>query len=214
MIRVGVSLLLVWIVIASALNVPTDFFQVTEAETMNHTGQLPSTSRENETKTFVEVREGDFVLRIESESSNYRVGEEIQLRAMLKYVGTAPRAIIYHAASPFYFSLTNKSSQLTSINVMNQPLITTKLPKNEWFIEDYIPSGGFVRIDKNLAPYEWEPVEIEQLPQGDYVLRVRADFYIFVPERSSEGMFSLFEEVEGETKHEFDFHTELEFTIK
>lgn len=131
---------------------------------------------------FVEIQEGDFVLRIESEKSSYRTDEEINLQAMLKYVGNKPSENIYHAASPFYLSVTNRTHNLSSLIFMNQPLITTKLKKGEWFAEDYpVPYELYLVDSLDLPPDKWEHVQIDHYPKGEYTFNASANF---IPDQS------------------------------
>lgn len=57
-----------------------------------------------------EVTEGDFIYRLIADKKEYKVGEPYHIYAELEYIGDKEQETIYHAASPFYFTLTEKKS--------------------------------------------------------------------------------------------------------
>lgn len=78
-----------------------------------------------------EVVEGDFVYRLISGKSTYSQGEKVDLYAELEYVGEGKEIEIAHAASPFYFTITEKTRGFEIIYMMNLPRIVTLLKKGE-----------------------------------------------------------------------------------
>ena len=85
---------------------------------------------------------GDFTLKVVSEKAVYQPGEHVNVQAMLMYSGSNEKQKIYHAASPFYFIVTESDKKISVPYVMAQPLVTTEMKQGQWFIEDYHKMGG------------------------------------------------------------------------
>jgi len=129
----------------------------------------------------VEVREGDFVFKLYSEKDIYENGD-IAVFAELTYVGDEDSVEIYHAASPFYFPIEERTRGLEFPYGMDQPLIMTTLNKGEPFREEYGFSGGYSDNDtKEYVEFAQKLME-KRFPEGEYIIHGSADFYIENPE--------------------------------
>ncbi|MDQ0903497.1 MULTISPECIES: hypothetical protein [unclassified Paenibacillus] len=120
-----------------------------------------------------EVTEGDFVYRLISGKSTYSQGEKVDLYAELEYVGEGKEIEIAHAASPFYFPITEKTRGFEIIYMMNMPRIVTLLKKGEPLRERYRGGGGYRSEDpKEYVDFIKEVAESYRasgsLPWGEY----------------------------------------------
>jgi hypothetical protein len=148
-------------------------------------------------KIVAEQRQGDFVLRVESVKKVYQAHEKVDIRAMLQYTGPKSEVKIYHAASPFYFDITENQRGISIPFVMTQPLLSTVVKKDTWLEEPYGKAGGYGESDPNK---EFIKTFLQQpgFPEGNYTLRVRADFYT----------------KNGEDKVDYDIKASMNITVK
>jgi hypothetical protein len=145
-----------------------------------------------------EKQEGDFVLKIISEKSQYRNDEEVKIHAMLMYKGDKAEETIYHAASPFLFTVTENDRGITIPSIMPVPLISTILKKGEWLKKTYGKSGGYGENDPN-ADFIKEFLKGKGFPEGNYTIEVKADF---------------FTKNDDDQEKEYDFSTSIKVKVK
>lgn len=73
----------------------------------NQTGGAPVKST-TKAQTKAEIMKDDFIYRLFTEKGTYQKREDVKLYAELEYIGELDSITIYHAASPFYFDITEK----------------------------------------------------------------------------------------------------------
>ncbi|PKH10831.1 hypothetical protein [Planomicrobium sp. MB-3u-38] len=127
--------------------------------------------------TEAEATEGDFIYRLVSEKEEYASGGPVELYAELEYIGDLETIDIFHAASPFYFPMEEKTRSYEIHYGMEEPLITTTLTKGEPLREQYSGSGGY-SAEEDSAYIEFTKNIIDmQFPEGYYVVDGYTDFY-------------------------------------
>jgi len=125
-----------------------------------------------------EVTQGDFVYRLVTEKEEYTEKEPVVLYAELEYIGDQPSVDIYHAASPFYFLLSEKTRNYDLDYGMDQPLLSTKMEKGAPLRQEYHRSGGYSEQDEeDYIEFVKQFTEKGFLP-GYYVMKGIADFYV------------------------------------
>lgn len=141
-------------------------------------GNSDSVNDEVTNSSSAEATEGDFVYRLVSEKEQYGAGEAVALYAELEYLGDEEEVTIYHAASPFYFPITEKTRGYEIGYMMEEPLVTTTLKKGEPVREEYKRSGGFSEQDeKDYVDFIKSFLE-NGFPAGHYVVDGYANFYV------------------------------------
>ncbi len=127
-----------------------------------------------------EVRVKDFIYRIVSKKQEYENNEKVKIYAELEYVGNDDQVTIYHAASPFYFNLKERTRNYDIGYGMNQPLVKTTIVKGKPLREEYIVgSGSYSGEDpKEYVDFIKSIVDTKRLPHGYYILNGSADFYV------------------------------------
>lgn len=134
---------------------------------------------ENVTEGFVE--DGHFSFKLISEKAVYQVGEPLQIKAELTYIGEEESIRISHAASPIWMLTSNLSEGYQFDAAMNEPLIFTDLKKNVPFVEQYQFSGGTYYEGAPGNPYS-EDVFLQmaegKFPPGQYEIKGKTDFAI------------------------------------
>lgn len=134
--------------------------------------------------TAATVADGDFIYRLVVNKERYNLGEVIELYAELEYVGDEKSVVIFHAGSPFYFPIFEKSRQYDIPYNMIQPLLSTTLNKGEP-LREYSTGGGGYSEDQDSKSYIAFMKEIMQnrFPVGEYVVSGFADFYVAADEK-------------------------------
>lgn len=121
----------------------------------------------------------DFVYRLVSEKSVYKEGEKIQMYGELEYIGEKDKVQIAHAASPFYFNMTEKKTGYVLDYPMNEPLIVTNMTKGVPIKEDYSGAGGYSESDTEEYKKFMKRVMKGDLPKGQYEVTGVADFDLY-----------------------------------
>lgn len=145
-----------------------------------------------------ETTAGDFIYRLVAESGNFEAGGPIKMYAELEYTGPQERIDIYHAASPFYFHLRERTRDFEVLYPMNEPLISTTLIKGEPLRESYQGSGGYSEEDPEEYQAFIKKVIDGQFPEGFYEVDGSANFYTGHPD--------------GE-KIDYDIHANISFKV-
>ncbi|MCJ8008780.1 hypothetical protein ACFFF5_10680 [Lederbergia wuyishanensis] len=84
---------------------------------------------------------------------------------------------IYHAASPFYFPMEEKTRGIEVAYGMDEPLVTTNLHKGQPIRERYRFSGGYDENDeKEYIDFVKEIVK-NGFPEGKYIIHGKAEFF-------------------------------------
>ncbi len=148
-----------------------------------------------------EMKEGDFVYRLVSESERYGQGEKPKIYAELEYVGEQDEITIGHAASPFYFPMKELTRNYSIDYMMNEPYITTTLKKGEPLREDYTGSGGYSEQDTKDYQNFIRSLK-DGFPEGRYVVYGSADFVIHPAEGET-----------GEEPEKYKIQAEIEFEV-
>lgn len=130
--------------------------------------------------THSEVRVRDFIYRIVSEKQEYEQNEKVKIYAELEYVGNVDKITIYHASSPFYFNVEERTRHYSLEYFMNQPLVRTTIVKGKPLREEYREGGGGYGDDdpKDYVDFIKNISKTKRLPSGYYVLNGKADFYV------------------------------------
>lgn len=148
----------------------------------------------------VEVTEDDFTYRLFTEKDVYDEYGETAIFAELTYVGDKDSIKISHNASPFYFSLKERTRNFNVDYPMDDPLIITTLKKDEPLREKYTFSGGYSDTD---APKYIEFIQTiinNGFPKGNYVI-----------ERSAQ--FSTTNSIDEAEKDKFEMNGKIEFSF-
>lgn len=135
---------------------------------------------------FENVQEGitdneQFSFRLVSEKAVYQVGEPLQIKAELTYIGDEASITISHAASPIWLLTTNLTEDYRFDAAMNEPLIRTVLTKDIPFVQDYHFSGGSYDGGASGKPYSDEvfhQMAEGKFPPGQYEIKGRTDFAV------------------------------------
>ena len=128
-----------------------------------------------------EVKEGDFVFRIFSEKDVYNEFGDIAVFAELTYVGDEESIEIYHAESPFHFPFEERTREFKVGYAMNEPLLTTKLLKDEPFQKKYSFAGGYSDQDSEDFQQFVQTIIEEGFPEGEYIINGSAEFHTADP---------------------------------
>ena len=123
-----------------------------------------------------EVKEGDFVYRIFSEKDVYNEFGDIAVFAELTYVGDEESIEIYHAESAFHFPFEERTREFEVGYAMNEPLLTTKLLKDEPFRQVYSFAGGYSDQDTEEFQEFVQTIIEEGFPEGEYIINGSAQF--------------------------------------
>ncbi|WP_372867713.1 hypothetical protein [Planomicrobium okeanokoites] len=148
--------------------------------------------------TEAEATEGDFIYRLVSEKEEYASGGPVELYAELEYIGDLETIDIFHAASPFYFPMEEKTRSYEIHYGMEEPLITTTLTKGEPLREQYSGSGGYSTEEDSAYIEFTKNIMDMQFPEGYYVVEGYTDFYTENP-------------ATAQTKYEM--HAEVDFKV-
>ncbi|WP_235548967.1 hypothetical protein [Paenibacillus sp. Soil522] len=147
-----------------------------------------------------EITEDDFVYRLVTEKEEYQKGYSVKIYAELEYIGDKETVIIYHAASPFYFPIVEKTRDYEINYGMNEPLLSTTLKRGQPLREEYEKSGGYGEQDKkeyvDFIKSFWE----NGFPAGYYVVDGYVDFYVQSNEDSND-------------KEDFNIKTQIDFKV-
>ncbi|WP_282020463.1 hypothetical protein [Planomicrobium okeanokoites] len=127
--------------------------------------------------TEAEATEGDFIYRLVSEKETYESGGPVELYAELEYIGDLETVDIFHAASPFYFPMEEKTRSYEIHYGMEEPLITTTLTKGEPLREQYSGSGGYSTEEDSAYIEFTKNIMDMQFPEGYYAVEGYTDFY-------------------------------------
>lgn len=134
---------------------------------------------ENVEEGFVE--DDQFKFRLVSEKAVYQVGEPLQIKAELTYIGEKEFLKISHAASPIWLLTTNLTEDYQFDAAMNEPLIFTELKKDVPFIQEYQFSGGTYYEGAPGKPYSneiFKKMAEGNFPPGQYEIKGKTDFAI------------------------------------
>ncbi|WP_416149073.1 hypothetical protein ACM26V_22950 [Salipaludibacillus sp. HK11] len=134
-------------------------------------------------KIVSETEAGEFVLRLVSEKARYKLGEKVDVRGKLKYIGENAEIEISHSESPFFFEVIEVNRGVEIPYFLNEVLEMTLLKNNEWYEEEF-----HKRIDNHAADEYDEFFQIfmveEGFPVGEYEIELRADFLTSAGEES------------------------------
>lgn len=140
-----------------------------------------SSNYEYENITESTDENGQFSFILKSEKAVYQVGEPLQIKAELTYIGDEESVTISHAASPIWLLTTNLTENYQFEAAMNEPLIFTELKKGIPYIEVYQFSGGSYYEGSPGKPYSdevFKQMAEGRFPPGQYEIKGRTDFAI------------------------------------
>jgi len=110
--------------------------------------------------------------------SQYDVDEPVTIYAELEYIGDKNTVEIFHAASPFYFPIYEKSRDIHIQYNMNEPLVSTTLTKGEPLQQTYQGSGSYGSSDSKEYAEFMKSIMNNQFLIGSYEVNGFADFFI------------------------------------
>ena len=123
-----------------------------------------------------EVQEGDFIYKLSSEKDVYDTFSGSAIFAELTYVGEMDSIDIYHAASPFYFPLEERTRGIEVDYAMKEPLIVTTLIKGEPLRQRYSFAGGYSEQDETAYVEFVKSMINKEFPEGEYIIHGSAQF--------------------------------------
>ena len=129
-------------------------------------------------ETRKEITEGDFIYRLVSEKDDYVENEPVKLYAELEYIGEMEKIEIFHAASPFYFPMVEKTRNYEMDYFMMEPAELTTLIKDEPFRQEYSPGVGYGSQDDKEYIDFMKRIMNSEFPIGHYVVNGSADFHV------------------------------------
>jgi hypothetical protein len=127
-------------------------------------------------RIVAEAVEGDFHYRLMTDKEEYAAGEEVQLYAELEYTGALDQVTIHHAASPFFFLITEESRGYSIPYFMNQPGLSTTLVKGEPFRELYKPIVSYSLEDDQEYVAFIKSLAENGFAAGNYQIKGHTDF--------------------------------------
>lgn len=145
----------------------------TEKDEPNNVSTLPP--------AIAEIQEGDFIYKLSTEKDVYDTFGGTAIFAELTYVGEMESIDIYHAASPFYFPLEERTRGIEVDYAMNEPLIVTTLKKDEPFQQRYNFAGGYSDQDEEQYVEFVKTVMNKGFPEGEYIIHGSAEFTTIDP---------------------------------
>lgn len=143
-----------------------------------HIEVIQDTDNNETLATKAQVTEGDFIYRLVTEKAVYGESEPVKIFAELEYIGDKEKIEIYHAYTPFYFPMIEKTRNYEIDYFMNQPLVSTELLKGQPLREEFKGSGGYSEGDKKEYKAFMQQIMNGQFPEGQYVVKGFADFYV------------------------------------
>jgi len=153
-------------------------------------------------ETGKEITEGDFIYRLVTEKAEYIENGPVKIYAELEYIGDKEEIEIFHAASPFYFPMVEKTRDLQIDYSMNQPLVSTTLIKGVPIREHYKASGGYNSEDEEEYISFMQRIMKSEFPFGDYVVNGAADFYVITNEDTREKMeYNIIDQIKFKVNH-------------
>ncbi|GGM23688.1 hypothetical protein GCM10011351_06840 [Paraliobacillus quinghaiensis] len=138
------------------------------------------------TNSEAEVTEGDFIYRLVSEKEQYDANGPVEIYAELEYVGDQEEIEIFHAASPFYFPMHEKTRDYKIGYGMVEPLLSTTLVKGEPLREEYTSAAGYSADEDNDYINFIEKINNNEFPVGYYKVNGFADFFVRIDDISQE----------------------------
>ena len=133
-----------------------------------------------EKEVISEVTNETFVLKLISEKTNYKVGEDLKVRAELTYKGEEP-ITIGHGGSWIHLATTNLTKDYQFGSAMIEPYLTTSIKPDETIIQEYKFSGGTYSEGMPGAKYSEEEFKLMgemKFPIGEYQIKGLTDFFI------------------------------------
>lgn len=126
------------------------------------------------------VIEEDFILTLSSEKEQYKVGEELKIKAELTYTGEEEIAI-GHGGSWLFMNTTNVTKGYEFGSAMIDPYIVTTMKPNIPIVERYTFSGG--TYHEGMGGNKYSEKEFEQMsnmnfPPGQYKIEGVTEFVI------------------------------------
>jgi hypothetical protein len=134
--------------------------------------------KQNMLETRKEITEGDFIYRLVSKKDDYVENGPVKLYAELEYFGDMERIEIFHAASPFYFPMVEKTWNYEMDYFMIDPLVHTTLIKDEPLRQEYSPGVGYGSQDDKEYINFIKRIMNSEFPIGHYVVNGSADFHV------------------------------------
>jgi len=132
-----------------------------------------------------ETGQDDFIYRLVTEKEVYDEPDEPVIFAELTYVGDEESIDIYHAASPFYFPLEERTREFEIDYAMNSPLIVTTLKKDEPLRQQYSFAGGYDESDDEEYIAFIKALIDGNFPEGYYIIHGSAQFFTEDPSETT-----------------------------
>lgn len=146
----------------------------------NQSGSSNQDGSQLENQKESTVTEENFILTLRSEKEQYKVGEELQIKAELTYTGEEEISI-GHAASWLSMNTTNITKGYEFGSAMNEPYIVTPMKPNTPIVQPYSFSGGsyYEGMEGNaFSNEEFKQMASMKFPPGQYKIQGVTNFVI------------------------------------
>lgn len=120
----------------------------------------------------------DFLYQLEVTKAQINAGEPFEINATLTYTGDKDVVTITHAASPFYYDITETTREFNIDYFMDKPLLSTELKKGEPLTHRYGLRGGYFEHDSPEYRAFIDQFSAGQTPQGKYFVKGFAKFKV------------------------------------
>lgn len=124
------------------------------------------------------VSTNDFLYQLEVANTQIQAGEPFELFASLTYTGDQDSITIVHAASPFYYDMTEITRDFELDYFMDQPAITTVLKKGETLKHQYQFTAGYSDQDSEEYRAFVDQFLAGDTPKGSYKVDGYVQFQI------------------------------------
>lgn len=125
------------------------------------------------------VLEGDYELAIYSRKTEYAVNESVIIFAELTYIGEQKEIEITHTMYPVSFGTVENTRNAHFARMIDQPLGTTLLKKNEPMLYAYQFNGALFPISDNSEHADFmDELSNHTFPVGEYTITAYADFKV------------------------------------
>lgn len=120
----------------------------------------------------------DFIYSLEIKEPQISKGMPFEMTASLTYVGEEESVTIVHAASPFYYDITEMTRGFKLDYAMDQPAISTELKKGEPLQHQYRLTGGYSDQDSEEFRAFVDQFLAGLTPEGTYKVHGYVQFQI------------------------------------
>lgn len=118
----------------------------------------------------------DFTLTVVSEKSQYQVGDRIQIKAYLNYIGDKDSVLLSYSVSPIHFATAEVTRDFPLTNASTAPYNEKILKKNDTIEVQYGFSGAYSKSDPEEYVTFVKSLVNNSFPKGHYIIEAIASF--------------------------------------